>query len=596
MRKTKSTESGKPGEPEIVAQESTEGARDFDGADRDHSERTDGAPDGHKAAAAVTQTQQFAQYFGKQLEVTDDLEQLTAIMPSEVREVLVQQPDLKELFEVVLDLGRAPEARFASRVMFLSDDPVTHEQLEMVVERVGEFGKDNRAGIERTLHRISAIRNRQGKIIGLTCRVGRAVFGTIDIIRDVVESGKSVLLLGRPGVGKTTKLREIARVLSDEFLKRVVIVDTSNEIGGDGDVPHPAVGRARRMQVVTPELQHAVMIEAVENHMPECIVIDEIGVEEETFAARTIAERGVQLVATAHGNSLENLLQNPTLSDLIGGIQAVTLSDEEARRRGTQKTVLERKAPPTFDVLIEIMEKDKLAIHHDVSRVVDAFLRGVTPRPEIRIRNPQGDVEVVQQADGDMRADEEPRERYGSRFDRERMRERGRDRYSDRGREAPSERPRPPLPSTVRIFPYGVSRNRLERAIRELRVPAHITNDLQDADAVIALKAHLRREPPRLRDAQKQNLGSYVVKSNTYTQIANTVREMFSMGASEGEDAALTEAREAIERVLESSEPVELMPQSSYVRRLQHQLVEQHDLVSSSIGAEPFRRVRITKG
>lgn len=595
MRKTKTTESNNPRSTETIARQPQEDDQDFDGTERAEPERSNGHPHNSASSGGMTQKQQFEQYFGKQLEVTDDLEQLTAIMPAEVREVLVAQPDLKELFEVVLDLGRQPEARFANRVMFLSEAPVTHEQLEMVVERVGEFGKDNRAGIERTLHRISAIRNRQGKIIGLTCRVGRAIFGTIDIIRDVVESGKSVLLLGRPGVGKTTKLREIARVLSDEFLKRVVIVDTSNEIGGDGDVPHPAVGRARRMQVVTPELQHAVMIEAVENHMPECIVIDEIGVEEETFAARTIAERGVQLVATAHGNSLENLLQNPTLSDLIGGIQAVTLSDEEARRRGTQKTVLERKAPPTFDVLIEIMEKDKLAIHHDVSRAVDAFLRGATPRPEIRIRNPQGDVEVVQQADADVRMESDARERYRIGRDSERMRDRGKERFAARGREETAERPRHPLPATVRIFPYGVSRNRLERAIRELRVPAHITNDAQDADAVIALKAHFRREPPRLRDAQKQNIGTFVVKSNTYTQIANTVREMFSMSSNEGEDAALTEAREAIDRVLECSEPVELMPQSSYVRRLQHQLVEQHDLTSSSIGTEPFRRVRITK-
>lgn len=516
---------------------------------------------------------QLERYFGKQLEVTDDLDQLVAVMPAPIRQTLSDQPDLVNLFEVVLDLGRPPEARFAGRVADLSEEPVSPEQLETVVQRIGQFGKDNRAGIERTLHRISAIRNRQGKVIGLTCRVGRAVYGTIDIIRDVVESGKSFLLLGRPGVGKTTKLREVARVLSDEFQKRVVIVDTSNEIGGDGDVPHPAIGRARRMQVATPELQHAVMIEAVENHMPECVVIDEIGVEADAYAARTIAERGVQLVATAHGNSLENLLSNPTLSDLIGGIQAVTLSDEEARRRGTQKTVLERKAPPTFDVLIEIMEKDKLAIHHDVSRVVDAFLRGVTPRPEIRIRNPQGDVEVVQQADGDMRSERD---------------------FDDSGA---FDRPRvgKKLPATVRIFPYGVSRNRLERAIRELRVPGLITNDFQEADAVIALKAHFRREPPRLREAQKQTMGTFIVKSNTYTQIANTVRDIFSVGTTDLDDAALREAQEAVARVLETSEPVELLPQSSYIRRLQHQLAERHELVSSSVGNEPFRRVRITK-
>lgn len=529
--------------------------------------------------AAELRKEQFERYFGPQLEITDDLDQLIEVMPSHIREALLAQEDLRSLFEVVLDLGRPPEARFANRVMDLSDEPISHDDLESVVSAIGSFGKDNRAGIERTLHRISAIRNRQGKIIGLTCRVGRAVYGTIDIIRDVVESGKSFLLLGKPGVGKTTKLREVARVLSDEFQKRVVIVDTSNEIGGDGDIPHPAVGRARRMQVSAPELQHGVMIEAVENHMPECVVIDEIGVEAETFAARTIAERGVQLVATAHGISLENLLSNPTLSDLIGGIQAVTLSDDEARRRGTQKTVLERKAPPTFDILIEIMEKDKLAIHHDVTRVVDAFLRGLQPRPEIRIRNPQGDVEVVQQSDGDLK--------HGLKN--------GNGDYDDHSPVREIRGDGKKLPANVRIFPYGVSRNRLERAIRELRVPASITNDAQDADAVIALKAHFRREPPKLREAQRQTLGTYVVKSNTYSQIANTLRELFSVNANDQEDMALREAQEAVERVLETSEAVELMPQTSYIRRLQHQIVEKYDLASSSVGTEPFRRVRISK-
>src|SRR6185369_13337565 len=228
--------------------------------------------------------------------------------------------------------------------------------------------------------------NRSGKIVGLTARIGRAVFGTIEIIDDLVENGKSVLIMGRPGIGKTTMLREAARVLADDLNKRVVVVDTSNEIAGDGDIPHPGIGRARRMQVPTPSLQHAVMIEAVENHMPEVIVIDEIGTEQEAAAARTIAERGVQLVGTAHGQTLENLMLNPTLCDLIGGIQAVTLSDDEARRRGTQKTVLERKAPPTFDVVLELIDFDKLAVHHNVMKTVDLILRGVPPRAEIRVK------------------------------------------------------------------------------------------------------------------------------------------------------------------------------------------------------------------
>src|SRR5947208_6787330 len=334
----------------------------------------------------------------KQQQITDNLEQLLQALPPDVLQAIQEQPDQEDLLEIVLDLGRPPEARYPERVVELGEVPVTESDLEHVVSRVGVFGKDNRAGIERTLHRISAIRNRSGRVVGLTCRIGRAVFGTIDIMRDVVETNKSILMLGKPGVGKTTKLREVARVLSEEFGKRVVIVDTSNEIAGDGDIPHPAIGRARRMQVAEPILQHAVMIEAVENHMPEVIVIDEIGTEQEAFAARTIAERGVQLVGTAHGNSLENLLMNPTLSDLVGGIQAVTLSDEEAKRRGTQKTVLERKSPPTFDVIIEIMEVDKLAIHHNVEQTVDALLRGQQPRPEIRVRNTEGEIEVIQKS------------------------------------------------------------------------------------------------------------------------------------------------------------------------------------------------------
>jgi stage III sporulation protein SpoIIIAA len=510
----------------------------------------------------------------KQLHVTDNLEQLLDVLPTSIRECLERQEDLEDLLEIVMDLGRAAEARFPLRVIDLCDIAVTAEEIDYVVAHIGAFGKDNRAGIERTLHRISAIRNRQGRIVGLTCRIGRAVYGTIDIIRDVVESGRSILLLGRPGVGKTTKLREVARVLSDEFRKRVVIVDTSNEIAGDGDIPHPAIGHARRMQVATPDQQHAVMIEAVENHMPEVIVIDEIGTEAEAFAARTIAERGVQLIATAHGNSLENLMLNPTLSDLVGGIQTVTLSDEEAKRRGTQKSVLERKAPPTFDVVIEIIEVDKLAIHHDVASVVDKLLRGNPARPEIRVRNVEGEVEVVQPSDIQSRPEETVRRLE---------------------HEHPSPAPGRPLPAIVKIFPYGVSRNRLERAIRELRVPAYITKDASDADAVIALKAHYRKEPAKLQDISSRQIPTFVVKSNTYTQIASVMREIFSIDGGNEEETAIREAEEAIERVLEYGEPQELMPQNSFLRRLQHQLVEKFHLSSESIGTEPYRRVRILK-
>ena len=515
--------------------------------------------------------------------------------------------------------------------MELGGLPVTNEDLDFVTSRVGAFGKDNRAGIERTLHRISAIRNRAGKVVGLTCRIGRAVYGTIDIIQDVVESGKSILLLGRPGRGKTTKLREVARILSDELKKRVVIVDTSNEIAGDGDIPHPAIGRARRMQVGAPEDQHHVMIEAVENHMPEVIVIDEIGTEQEAFAARTIAERGVQLVGTAHGNTLENLMMNPTLSDLVGGIHAVTLSDDEAKRRGTQKTVLERKAPPTFEVIIEIMEVDKLALHLDVEKTVDRLLRGASPRPEIRVRNEEGEIEIVQKAEDPLPTIRElPERENGNRNGRNSL-PNGRDVRSERNRAGLAEpdadkegefRAKPRLtptnlaqpaangatpalpaaskttPKTVRIFPYGVSRSRLDRAIIESRVPAYVARDIGDADAVLALKATYKREPGKMREAAQKKLPVYVVRSNTYAQIANTIREIFGLAAipESEEDTlenALLEAQDAIERVKASNEIAELAPANSYTRRMQHQIVERHQLFSESVGVEPQRRVRI---
>lgn len=542
-----------------------------------------------------------------QLRVTDNLSQLLEILPPLLRAALEREDTLEGLIEIVLDLGRDAESRFSDgRVVYLREGiPVTNEDIEYVTARVGAFGKDNRAGIERTLHRISAIRNRQGKVIGLTCRIGRAVYGTIDIVRDIVESGKSILMLGRPGRGKTTKLREMARVLSDEFKKRVVIVDTSNEIAGDGDIPHPAIGRARRMQVATPDHQHAVMIEAVENHMPEVIVIDEIGVEEEALAARTIAERGVQLIATAHGNSLENLLMNPTMSDMVGGIQAVTLSDEEAKKRGTQKTVLERKAPPTFDIVIEIMEVDKLAIHHDVQHTVDRMLRGGQPRPEIRIRNAAGEVEVIQRADVQPSRPGSPEYNTGSLFE---------DRDGD-GRtggrisfEAEPAEPRhngavkPTSTGTVRIFPYGVSRSRLERAIRTLRVPAFISKDVNDTDAIVALKANYRKEPAKLQEGISRNIPTFVIKSNTYVQIESALREIFGMPTATGpseEELAVQQVEEAIEEIMndptQGLKSLELAPQSSFMRRLQHQIAASHQMVSESIGTEPNRRLRISR-
>jgi stage III sporulation protein SpoIIIAA len=501
-------------------------------------------------------------------EITDDLDLLLRVMPPHIRDSLHRQADLKNLIEVVMDLGRQPEGRFPSRAIYLSDSFITREDLDYVIHRVGAFTQDNRAGIERTLHRISGIRNRRDVVVGLTCRVGRAVFGTVDVLRDVVESGKSLLLLGRPGVGKTTLLRESARVLSTELNKRVIIVDTSNEIAGDGDIPHPGIGTSRRMQVPRPELQHAVMIEAVENHMPEVIVIDEIGTEAEAQAARTIAERGVQLIATAHGNSLDNLLMNPTLSDLLGGIHAVTLSDEEARRRGTQKTVLERKAPPTFDTLVEIRNRDEFSVFHDTASVVDAFLRGRSVRPETRVRRGETFEIVASEAPP---AAEEPRKRKSS----------------EPERHAP-----PSTRKTVRIYPYGVSKDRLMRAINDLQVSATIAKTPKDADVALTLKAHEKRQPKTVHDLEDLGLEVAIIRSNTVSQMKAFLMQTFGLQDQQNEeDEAMNEVTEAVDRVMSYGKPVELAPQSAHIRRLQHQLIEQRGLGSESRGEVPWRRV-----
>jgi stage III sporulation protein SpoIIIAA len=541
----------------------------------------------------------------------DDLELLLGVMPPAIRQAIEAGTDGEALVEIVLDLGRAPEARFAERGVELTGEVVTRQDIAYVVDRVGDFGKDNRAGIERTLHRISALRNRRGDVIGLTCRIGRAVYGTVDILRDVVEAGKSILLLGRPGVGKTTLLREAARVLADDLGKRVIVVDTSNEIAGDGDIPHPGIGRARRMQVPSPDQQHAVMIEAVENHMPQVIVIDEIGTAAEAMAARTIAERGVQLIATAHGNTLENLLQNPTLSDLVGGIQVVTLSDEEARRRGTQKTVLERKAPPTFSVLIEIQDKERLAVHHDVAEVVDRLLRDAPARPELRTRTAAGEVEILPSsplpaapavppatsATSATSAINALGER-GEPGDRFRPRERGQPWPGlPAWRSAPAALAQRRTRKLVRIHPYAVSKAKLERAIRKFRAPALIVEDLDGADLVLTLKAQERRQPRRLRDAQARGIPVAIVKSNTIVQIENTLRAALDLGEpaeiEAADEAALKEVEAGIDEVLGVGEPVELPPRNTYLRRLQHQVVERYGLASESKGEGHYRRVVI---
>ena len=504
---------------------------------------------------------------------TDNLDLLLAVLPLPVREALDRAGHVETLVEVVLDLGRQPEARYPGHAIYLDDSAVTHDDLQYVASRVGQFTRDNRAGIERTLHRISAMRNRLGQIVGLTCRVGRAIYGTVDIIRDFVESGKSILLMGKPGVGKTTLLREAARVLADDLEKRVIVVDTSNEIAGDGDVPHPGIGRARRMQVPEPEHQHGVMIEAVENHMPEVIVIDEIGTAQEALAARTIAERGVQLIATVHGNTLENLMINPTLSDLVGGIQPVTLSDEEARRRGTQKTVLERKAPPTFDVLIEIQDKDRLAIHRDVAEAVDLMLRGLLPGTEVRQRGAGGEVAITQPLNT---------EGASASF--------GRD--GGLGKREPDTRTR--KGKVLRIYPYAISRERLERAIADLGVSATVTTDIAEADVLLTLKSHAKRQSQKLREARGHNVEVHTLRSNTLTQMENFLRETLGVVARGGnEDTAMQEVEDAVIEVVERRRPVELSPQPRHIRRMQHIYIERSGLQSESKGQDPMRRIVI---
>ena len=701
----------------------------------------------------------------------DDLDALLAALPLEIVEAVRALPEVADLIEVVMDLGRRPEARFPESEVTLLDREVTEQDIAAVVEKIGSFGDDNRAGIERTLHRISAIRNRSGKIVGLTCRIGRAVYGTIEIIGDFVESGKSILIMGRPGIGKTTMLREAARVLADDVGKRVVVVDTSNEIAGDGDIPHPAIGKARRMQVRTPALQHEVMIEAVENHMPQVIVIDEIGTELEAQAARTIAERGVQLIGTAHGNNLDNLMLNPTLSDLIGGIQSVTLGDEEARRRRTQKSVLERKAPPTFDVIVEIQDRERVMVHADVSETVDAMLRGdpvaaeqrwkdeagvhktqSRPRPSPREqlgrerfaglvgsggggwrpepgwrgasdfrtspwdptggagapsrpgyrpgasggwREPRGRVgdggartmpgERIRGLDdrgapgpmgpergaprpqrrrwfptvppacargappvrspperrssparsptaGRWSAVRRPRRRRrcarakpasGSarqsgatrppgRWRRSRPETEGRpggpanaadlaaddERLADRSiaagvdEDGPALRVEAGILPTLRVYPHGISKKRLELAVKELQLPVIVARLIDEADVVMTLRSEYRQKGPTIREAEDRALPVYVLKANTIVQMEASLTSIFSL-AVDPREAALRETEEAIGLVARESQPVELAPQNAYVRRLQHQMAERANVVSRSRGREPYRRVRL---
>ncbi|MDJ0754072.1 MAG: R3H domain-containing nucleic acid-binding protein [Ardenticatenaceae bacterium] len=546
----------------------------------------------------------------------EELNALLDLLPEAIRQQINKQERDIELLEVVMDLGRRPSARFVDGEVILRDQEITQDEIDFVVNNIGKFDDDNRAGIARTLHRISALRNRRGDIVGLTCRVGRAVYGTSDIISDIIEDGKSLLLLGRPGVGKTTMLREVARILAEN--KRVVVVDTSNEIGGDGDIPHRAVGRARRMQVPKPAFQHETMIEAVENHNPEVIVIDEIGREAEALASRTINERGVQLVGTAHGNTLDNLLLNPTLSDLVGGIESVTLSDDEARRRGTQKTVLERRAPPTFDIVVEILDRDRVIVHRDVTKAVDGMLYGKPEPVQLRHWDETDELVVELQEVTELPAALSGRRGGrqgvgGSRLVRE---VRGRPDGQREGTVQPRRKingsttakphhrplnivtideengePKKPL----RIFSYGVDRSRIYRAAGHLGLNVVLVEDVKDADVLVTLKSYYRRRRRLISDAEIYRVPVYILRANSIHQIENFLAEAAGMEVSPPDpfDKALVEANEAIRRVQAGENSVNLRPAHRDIRRHQHDMAREAELISQSFGQEPSRYVRI---
>ena len=551
--------------------------------------------------------------------LADDLNQLLDVLPTFISDPLKKHSSQDHLVEIVLDIGRRPEARFANGTDYLSYRTVVWQDLDYILKRLGKFSGDNRAGIEKTLHRISSIRNRKGNVIGLTCRVGRAIFGTVSVVRDLLEEKKSILLLGRPGVGKTTAIREIARVLSDGMKKRVIIIDTSNEIAGDGDLPHPSIGKARRMQVSNHQNQHEVMIEAVENHMPEIIIIDEIGTELEATAARTIAERGVQLVGTAHGNALENLIKNPTITDLIGGIQYVTLGDEEAKRRGSSKSILERKAPPTFDVAIEIHDPKTWIIHENIQQSVDLLLQGqrlpTQKRVLLETSNSFIDCKIVYT----QTESETTQDSYTRRPNSEKKNKEG---YLLNRFNQSKVKPKKMLKSDgvlknelkqkfTFIYIYGINNQDVKSLIKTLRLPIIITKELQYADAVLAL-ANLVKNNRKLKQiSHSKKITIHTIQSNSLLHIAKALRLLAKKNSMvplipEKNKAAienilskefltpLEETRLVIEElVLEKNIAVDLFPRPNAIRKQQHDLINHYHLTGVTVGKDKTRRLRI---
>nr|YP_010986161.1 hypothetical protein NDC12_pgp057 [Polyopes affinis]WOL37079.1 hypothetical protein [Polyopes affinis] len=555
--------------------------------------------------------------------IADDLDKLLETLPDFICQPLTKHNKRKYLIEVVMDLGRRPEARFPDGPEYLSNQIISWQDLDYCIKRIGNFSGDNRSGIERTLHRISSIRNRKGNIVGLTCRVGRAIFGTISIIRDLLEKGQSLLLLGKPGVGKTTAIREVARVLADEMEKRVVIIDTSNEIAGDGDIPHPAIGRARRMQVARPELQHQVMIEAVENHMPEVIIIDEIGTELEALAARTIAERGVQLVGTAHGNYLESLIKNPTLSDLIGGIQYVTLGDEEAKRRGSQKSILERKAVPAFQVAIEIHERDNWIVHEKVDETVDQILQGGMLFIQSRKFSNNGSIRIHCEQSSLTNFVPLMNSSNSIRSRNSRTLNHLRHSYKLQDLLYPQEKKQRKINSSSKIYKkdtinnydyktfllyaYSISLQQIEATISTLQLPITITRNLVKADVILALRSNVKQNTKLRQVAKSRKITIYTIQSSTIPNISRALKQMLHLGKTSSlnwqqfcyyrsytEIIALIEVRMALEKiVIIKKQSVELLPRLANIRKLQHQLIESYNLRSRSFGEEPYRSLRI---
>ena len=517
------------------------------------------------------------------LQFQNDVEKLLSIMPPKIASGL-EYDKLEDVIEIVLDIGRIPEIRHSGgKIEKVGTELIIDDDIAFVTSHLQEFTHDNRSGIPGTLHRISAIRNRQGKVVGLTCRIGRVVTGTIACIKDICTQGKSILFLGPPGVGKTTKLREISRLVADELGKRVVVVDTSNEIAGDGDTPHPAVGSARRMQVAQPEYQKDIMIEAVENHTPEVIVVDEIGTEAEAQAARTIAERGVMLIATAHGNSLESLIKNPTLSDLVGGIQSVTLGDDEAKRRASQKTVLEREKQPTFDIIIEILDRNTLAVYKNASEAVDYILRGWPIRPELRKVDKEYINKVEIPEPGEVPKQPEENQMIFS-FSRQK--------YCEQNK---------PL---KKLYLYAVSRTIVEKLIERMDFNVEITRNVDDADIVIAHKNFAKGGAKVLNTAKEYRVQIFYVKTNSMAQIQKVLKDALDIRPYDNPDTpefcdetelALDEAKQAVKQIMEGAAVIELAPQNTQIRKLQHELVEQYGLNSTSIGEGDDRHLRISK-